>query len=114
MPPPRALSSIPTPETQRLEHFRAFLDRIPQTEWPHVLGASLWALFEIVGLDAALALAAQHGGDRLNVPSLAHLERRARDTAIRQARKAGATQVSLARRYGLSERQIHNILKSAP
>jgi Mor family transcriptional regulator len=97
-----------------LDSCRSFLNTIPETEWPRALGAPLWALAEQIGVDAALALAANAGGSRMDVPSLARLERKKLARDIRAARRAGATQRALARRFGCSERTVRTILKEAP
>jgi predicted transcriptional regulator len=50
----------------------------------------------------------------MDVPSLARLERKKLARDIRAARRAGATQRALARRFGCSERTVRTILKEAP
>jgi Mor family transcriptional regulator len=66
---------------------------------------------EVIGVEAALALAKYFGGLNISVPRLPWIERRERDKAIKEAYDHGVSVKALARSYQLTSRQIRNILK---
>lgn len=68
-------------------------------------------LARLIGLDHATTLAETYGGeDHFDIPRAVAATRAARDSRIRADRAAGMTHRELALRYGLTERQIRNIL----
>ena len=72
----------------------------------HVLAKKL-------GLKTARALAEEYGGDEIrNIPRCLASIRAVRNARIRGAFDAGASAASLALRFGLTERQIWNILSA--
>lgn len=71
----------------------------------HPLAAAL-------GIEAARRLAREYGREHIEIPRAAGAAREARNRAIR-AESRNATQGELARRYGLTERQIRTILRSS-
>jgi len=79
---------------------------VPQ---PQALGVD-HTLVRALGLDAAERLAAHYGGDAITVPRCLAALRGARNRAIRERHAGGARPPSLARRFGLTERQVYAIL----
>lgn len=73
---------------------------------PRKVRASHWLAVRI-GQAAADALARQYGGCRIEIPSSRRSER---DGAIRRDRAAGCSVAEIASKWGLSERQVYNIL----
>ena len=71
-------------------------------------------IHRVLGEHAARVLAAQYGGENINVPTLSRVVGPLRDRAIRADFDRGETIPALVRRYGLSERRIHEILNQAP
>jgi hypothetical protein len=70
------------------------------------------ALTRALGLLPATLLCRRHGGEKLYVPMLDRALRRYRHRAIREAYDLGDISVKqLARRFGLSDRQVNSILK---
>lgn len=71
-------------------------------------------LARVLGLDAARALSARYDGDYLpSVPRCADALRQARNRALLRRRAEGASPAILALEFGITERQIWNILASA-
>lgn len=69
-------------------------------------------LAELIGIDAAQALAASYGGEvHLDIPKGDAIRRSERDERIACEREAGESVSSLARRYRLTERQIRTIYR---
>jgi len=64
---------------------------------------------EIAGLDAALEMAREFGGQRVYFPQLGRLNQLVRDRQIRQQYNGYNTK-ELARRHGLSESRIRKIV----
>lgn len=106
--PPRAVELL---DVIGLEPLRALVGRwggtrlyVPQPVPPeHTLAHHL-------GAEAANALADRFGGDYLVVPRCAAALRAARDADIRRCYTGGESAARLARRHGLTERQIWRIL----
>lgn len=73
---------------------------------PQKVRASHW-LAARIGRAAADALAWRYGGCRIEIPSHRRSER---DGAIRRDRAAGCSVAEIASKWGLSERQVYNIL----
>ena len=71
-------------------------------------------LVDVLGEDGARALCQRFGGSPLLLPLGRQWEIEARNESIRQARREGATVDALVKEFGLSQRQIHNILKGQP
>lgn len=68
-----------------------------------------------LGETAAEKLAHYYGGDRITVPRGRGLMRAVRDSAIRRLHDKGASASELALEFGLTERQVWNVLrKTAP
>lgn len=67
-------------------------------------------LAELLGLESASKLCRMYGGEVLQVPRAAQGLRRYRNVLIQKEYADGATQFDLARRYGLTERQVNKIL----
>lgn len=68
-------------------------------------------LASLIGFDNAATLAATYGGElHFDIPRAVAATRAARDRRIRDDRATGRTHRELALRYGLTERQIRNIL----
>lgn len=70
-------------------------------------------LVGVLGYEGACRFCEAYGGDILQVPKADRALRLLRDARIRSERAAGARLDTLALRYGLTERQIGNILGSA-
>jgi len=73
---------------------------------------------EIVGVENALRLSREFGGECVSIPKLGRLRRAVRNTAIRAeydraSDKTGVVR-RLARRYDLTTAQIYNILGEQP
>lgn len=68
-------------------------------------------LMQLIGRDQAMSLVSVFGGEVLSVPRCASAIRELRDEAIREARSAGEPVAKLARRHGLTERQVFTILQ---
>jgi Mor family transcriptional regulator len=62
------------------------------------------------GIATALKVARAYGGGHVYIPKLDDLLRQMRDARIWEERAAGATVSAIARRYGLTERRIYDIL----
>lgn len=72
-------------------------------------------LSRLIGLDHATMLAETYGGeDHFDIPRAVAATRAVRDAHIRADRADGITHSQLALRYGLTERQIRNILGNEP
>ena len=71
------------------------------------------ALADLVGPAALAKLVQRYGGCRLYIAKAPSAARARRDAAIAARRAAGETVATLARAYGLSERQIWNVLRTA-
>lgn len=67
-------------------------------------------LVRLVGMEATMAIAEEFGGLSLYFPKLDRLSARLRDERIRAEYKDGYTIQELARRYGLSDRRIREII----
>lgn len=67
-------------------------------------------LSRLIGFAALLALAELHGGEELEIPRAVAAVRAVRDARIREQYDGGKSQWDLALEYGLTERQIRNIL----
>lgn len=90
------------------EHYGGGHVRVPKTLPPE------HHLVQTLGLARASALCATYGGEMLLIPS-AHAARLAvRNAAIRASWASGDTQHALARRFGLTERQIVSICGQRP
>ena len=63
-----------------------------------------------LGLELAAGLAELYGGEMLDVPRCSELERERRNDRLVKAREAGATISELVVRFGLSRRQVFNVL----
>lgn len=87
-------------------------DALPALE---ELSGDLRMLAEIpgVGVKLALRIAQEFGGTVIRLYNLNKFLRRWRDRCIRRDYDNGMTGVELARKYGLSERRIWDILGSA-
>lgn len=68
-------------------------------------------LIRLLGNAAAQAFMARHGGEHLCVPRCAQLTRALRDSCICTAYDRGETVHALALEYGLTVRQLRNVLK---
>jgi Mor family transcriptional regulator len=66
-----------------------------------------------IGLDAARRLVAVYGGESLPIPTGHRRRLDARNRAIVEARRAGATVENLRRAHGLSRRTIYTIVAAA-
>lgn len=60
------------------------------------------------------ALSAIYGGETISPPTLRAGRLAARDVAIRARRDQNATVEELAREFGMTARQIYNVLKGKP
>jgi len=73
---------------------------------------------EIVGVENALKLSREFGGECLSIPKLGRLRRAVRNTAIRaeydRVRDKTGVVRRLARRHDLTTAQIYNILGEQP
>ena len=83
-------------------------------------GLDLWVpqrpsdeLLAQLGREAAEALCARYGLERVYIARAEAAVRAARDAEIRDRRAAGWTAAQLARRYGLTERRVWAILASS-
>lgn len=63
-----------------------------------------------IGHDQLLALAREFGGDRVEVPVGLYAVKKARNAEILERHRDGATQSELALHFGITERQVRNIL----
>lgn len=81
------------------------MDRLPDV---------LRRMAELVGLEGALKIASEFGGEEIFVPKLASLKREVRNAAIRTAYDGGTPVKKLIHAHDLTERQIYNILNSVP
>lgn len=78
------------------------------TELPGDVGR----IAEVVGIDAAIAIARHFAGNFLYISGLKILDRAARDDAIRQAYDAGVSVAALSRKHELTARRVRDILNS--
>lgn len=67
------------------------------------------SLADIIGLDKTILLAGKMGGSTLYLPKIDTLYRGVRDKKIRQE-FTGGNYTSLAKKYGLTERRVRNIV----
>jgi len=67
-------------------------------------------LVQIVGLVAAEKLCAVYGGRTIRVPQCDALRRARRDGEIRRMAAEGKPQTEIARRFGMTDRQVRNVL----
>ena len=72
------------------------------------------AIAQVIGLDAARALAVAFGGMPITPPRLRHMMRDVRNRAIAQERKSGASVEQIARRHEMTVRQVYNVLAASP
>jgi len=72
------------------------------------------ALVEAVGTEAAQSLCEYMARERIKVPRGAAIRREVRNRAIRRERREGAKLAELALRYGMTDRQVLNILNADP
>lgn len=86
-------------------------------------GTELWVpeklshahnLVTAIGPEAAQTLCEYMARERLKVPRGAEITREIRNRAIRRERREGAKLAELALCYGLTDRQVLNILNSEP
>lgn len=93
-------------------------DRVMWTVWEAHGGTHLHVpahagpghpLFELLGPDAC-RLTEAFGGETLHIPKADAARRAVRNALIRRDRSGGQPLNRIARRYGLSERQINSIL----
>ncbi len=70
-------------------------------------------LAEVLGLEDSRRFCEIYGGEFFHVPRADEALRATRNAAIHEMRAAGASLFELARRFGLTERHISNILKSS-
>ena len=86
---------------------------LPREAWPELgeLHGDLHTVAELIGIGPALLLAQVFDGSPIRLYGLRELTRRHRDRCIRADYDTGRFSViELARRYGLSDRQVSNIL----
>lgn len=67
-------------------------------------------LVELIGAEDLAALVGRFGGETLYLPRADRARRLVRDHHIRQLKEAGSTVDELAQRFGLTTRQVFNIL----
>jgi hypothetical protein len=89
-----------------LEHAGGRYVSVPLPEHLH----ALHQLVEWLGVERASVFCRQYAGELIQVPKAAAAIRAIRDRKIREDRRAGASMSNLARRYGLTHRQITNIV----
>jgi hypothetical protein len=89
-----------------LEHAGGRYVSVPYPEHLH----ALHQLVEWLGVERAGVFCRQYAGELIQVPKAAAAIRAIRDQKIRDDRRAGASLGSLARRYGLTQRQITTIV----
>lgn len=63
-----------------------------------------------IGIEKGRALSAAFGGAQITPPRLRQVAREARNRSIIEARRAGATVESIARRHEMTVRQVYNVL----
>ena len=69
---------------------------------------------QIIGLDKLIALAHTYGGpERTTIPAACGVRRWQRNDALMRERAAGASISQLARKFGVTERQVARILAGA-
>lgn len=83
-----------------LEHYGGGHVAIPKQMHPD------HALYQTLGPEMARQLSTTFGGEILRIPGALKARLAARNTAIRQDYADGLTQHELARKYGITERQI--------
>ena len=71
-------------------------------------------LVDLLGDEAAQKLIINYGGERLNIPRCQADWRDTRDRQIIAEFSAGVPAGRLARRYGMTDRNVRNILKRSP
>jgi bacterioferritin-associated ferredoxin len=89
-----------------LEHAGGRYVSVPYPEHLH----ALHQLVEWLGVERASGFCRQYAGELIQVPKAAAAIRAIRDQQIREDRRSGASLGSLARRYGLTQRQITTIV----
>lgn len=67
-------------------------------------------LVALLGPRTVRALSRRYGGETLEVPRSAALKRSLRNEELRHRRAAGESVTTLVRRFGLTARQVRNIL----
>jgi len=77
-------------------------------------GKRLCELVQVLGFDAAEALILNYGGEHFTVPRCQADWRADRDRQMIAEYNAGMKPGSLARRYGMTDRNVRNILKRSP
>lgn len=84
---------------------RKWLEEIQTSDLPEPYSS----LADIIGLDNTILLAGKMGGSNLYFPKIDTLYRGVRNKRIRQE-FTGGNYLSLAQKYGLTERRIRNIV----
>lgn len=69
-------------------------------------------LVELIGKGNVAKLIHRFGGKEIKLPNLAAMERADRDAMIRELHAQGVPQVKLALRFGLTPRQVRNIIRA--
>ncbi|KAF1017685.1 MAG: hypothetical protein GAK31_00953 [Stenotrophomonas maltophilia] len=88
----------------------------PWVTWcyvPHRMGEE-HALVKLLGMEAAQKLARVFGGEMLTLSGCSYALKRSRNQSIVQMRQSGASVHSIACAYGLTGRQVRNILAEIP
>jgi hypothetical protein len=93
-----------------LEHAGGRYVSVPYPEHLH----GLHQLVEWLGVERATVFCRKYAGELIQMPKAAAAIRSIRDQKIRDDRQAGASLGSLARRYGLTQRQITTIVGQDP
>lgn len=100
---------IQLPATLRLvEHFGGSRVYVPMK------ASQGHPLIRLIGASRASALCARFGGQHINVAHLVHRQLRTRDEEIQRGRASGLSARELARRFGISERQVYRALHRQP
>lgn len=66
-----------------------------------------------LGMEAAIGLAKMFRGELVDIPRCSELERERRNARLLEARSKGESVTSLTERFGLSRRQVFNVLSAA-
>lgn len=64
----------------------------------------------LIGMEAAAKLSNEYGGKVIRLPKITAIDRAQRDAEIKRMAAEGMTKVEIANRFGITARQVGNLL----
>lgn len=71
-------------------------------------------LVKVIGMAATIKLSESFGGRAVRIPVCGKVRRAERNAAILRLALSGVTQAEIARRFGMTDRQVRNVLACPP